>query len=32
MDNVINFRIYLPTTSKAMADRKKKGGNGNTKI
>ena len=25
VDNVINFKIYLPSTSKAMTDREKQG-------
>ena len=32
MDDVINFKIYLRSSSKAMADREKKREEGNTKI
>ena len=32
IDDVINFKVYLQSSSKAMADRKKKGEDGNTKI
>ena len=31
MDDVINFEIYLPSSSKAMADRSKIGEDGNKK-
>ena len=32
VDDVINFKIYPRLTSKAMADRGKRGEDGNTKI
>ena len=32
IDDLINFKIYLRSTSKAMADRGKRGEDGNTKI
>ena len=32
MDDIINFKIYLQSSSKAMADTEKRGENRNTKI
>ena len=32
MDDVKDFKVYLQSSSKAMADREKRGEDGNTKI